>query len=132
MVQIDHLRHRIERAPKAQAVKNVARRHGSSAESRVWRLRGFSLGLEEVRSEPAAVMHCGQAPTALVLGHGRVRCRLRKPKGRWEAMGGCVVRATHGQNARPQPARGAEDGARQPGRRHHRRTRRGQDDAGEL
>jgi hypothetical protein len=29
MVQIDHLCHGIERTPKAQAVKNVARRLGS-------------------------------------------------------------------------------------------------------
>ena len=68
--------------------------------------------------------HRGKDKTARPSAHGLSSDRFRKSRG--------MVRKTHGQDARPQPARGAPNCSSQPCGDPHGRTGRGQDDTREL
>ena len=96
-------------------------------------LTGGSLLLEEIDGEPLIFLpHLRKAEegiAAKIKSSGGSGTDLSADRFR---EGGRVVRAPNGQDARPQPARGAEDGSGEPGRGHHRRAGRGQDDAREL
>ena len=96
-------------------------------------LTSGSLLLEEIDGEPLIFLpHLRRAEegiAAKIKSLAEAETDLSADRFR---EGGRVVRAADGQDARPQPARGAEDSSRKPGRDHHRRAGRGQDDAREL
>jgi len=88
-------------------------------------LTGGSLLLEEIDSEPLIFLpHLRKAEEGIAARIKRLAHRFRK--------GGRMVRAADGQDTRPQPARGTEDGSTEPNRGDHRWAGRRKNHAGEL
>ena len=96
-------------------------------------LTSGSLLLEEIDGEPLIFLpHLRKAEEGIAARIKRLaEAATALPADRFRE-GGRMVRAADGQDARPQPTGGVENGSREPGRGHHRRTGRGQDHAREL